>query len=174
MGLVGWEREGCKGVLRFLDNKGLRFLAKTVTSKRMTRQKEGIIEAILDHSQSAEELLKRRKVHCDSIFKYLISEGLSLPQRISKPDVIQKAIEHWRGTVSNSSQSSDHQMGQVPRMMSEEGHRGQDPNEVTVKIKLTKHPLRIISTSVGPNLPGSPPGSPSRVLDAGINAAATI
>ncbi|CAI9550864.1 unnamed protein product, partial [Staurois parvus] len=55
------------------------------------------IEAILIYSKDAKELLKRRKVHRDAIFKYLAAEKLAVPPSSDKNQLIQYAIDHWAG-----------------------------------------------------------------------------
>ncbi|XP_075053154.1 uncharacterized protein LOC142139445 isoform X2 [Mixophyes fleayi] len=138
MGLSGREREGCNRVLSFLDDTVLRSLAKTVKSGKMTCKKEGIIEAILDHSQSAEELLKRRKVYYDSISKYLSSEDLDVLPRSSKSDVIQIAIRHWAGTVSSTRSSHNNRSGQRVEI-----------SEQTVTLKIaTSSPTEFLSVNL--------------------------
>ncbi|XP_075053163.1 uncharacterized protein LOC142139450 isoform X2 [Mixophyes fleayi] len=124
-------------------------LAKTVTSKKMNGQKEGIIEAILDHSQSAEELLKRRKVYYDSISKYLSSEGLNVLPRSSKSDVIQIAIRHWGGTVSNSRSSRNNRSGQIHSISLGEGRRRVESSRQILTIEVaTSRPTEFISANL--------------------------
>ncbi|XP_075053156.1 uncharacterized protein LOC142139446 [Mixophyes fleayi] len=149
MGLGGRERHGCKRVLRFLDVKVLRCLAKTVTSKKMTRQKEALIKAILNHSQSAEELLKRRKVHYHCIYKYLISEDLHVPERSSKPDIIKIAIRHWGGTVSNALSSRNDRSGQIPSISLGEGSQTVESSRQTVTLEVaTSSPTKVLSVNL--------------------------
>ncbi|XP_008059552.2 uncharacterized protein C3orf38 homolog [Carlito syrichta] len=54
------------------------------------------IHAILVYSQSAEELLRRRKVHRDVIFKYLAAQGVVIPPATEKHNLIQYAKDFWQ------------------------------------------------------------------------------
>lgn len=53
------------------------------------------VEAIIAYSQSAEELLKRRRVHRDIIFKYLAKEGVAVPPSSEKQQLIKRTLELW-------------------------------------------------------------------------------
>lgn len=47
------------------------------------------------YSQSVEELLRRKKVHREVIFKYLASQGVIIPPNTEKHNLIQHAKEYW-------------------------------------------------------------------------------
>lgn len=53
------------------------------------------IEAIITYSQDAEELLKRKKVHRDVIFKYLANEGVAMLPNSDKHQLVRRTIEFW-------------------------------------------------------------------------------
>uniref|UniRef100_A0A0E9XT62 Uncharacterized protein n=1 Tax=Anguilla anguilla TaxID=7936 RepID=A0A0E9XT62_ANGAN len=53
------------------------------------------MDAILTCSKSAEELLKRRKVYREVIFKYLISEGIAMPPDADKNQLARRAMLFW-------------------------------------------------------------------------------
>lgn len=53
------------------------------------------METILSFSKSAEELLRRRKVHRDLIFKYLVKEGLTMPPTSEKHQLVKRTLELW-------------------------------------------------------------------------------
>lgn len=53
------------------------------------------IRAILLYSQSTEELLKRKKVFRDTIFKYLASKGIIVPPSSEKHQLISHAKHYW-------------------------------------------------------------------------------
>lgn len=53
------------------------------------------IEAIITYSQDAEELLKRKKVHRDVIFKYLANEGVAMLPNSDKQQLIRRTTEYW-------------------------------------------------------------------------------
>ncbi|XP_075053151.1 uncharacterized protein LOC142139444 isoform X3 [Mixophyes fleayi] len=109
MGLSKWEREGCRQILMLLTTADLFSLVVTVTKKTtMVHTSEEAIYVILQHSQSATELLNRRKVYRDTIYQYLNNEGVCLQKNNTKSDLMQKAIKHWREQCYkvNSFQSS--------------------------------------------------------------------
>uniref|UniRef100_A0A671SXR1 Uncharacterized protein n=1 Tax=Sinocyclocheilus anshuiensis TaxID=1608454 RepID=A0A671SXR1_9TELE len=53
------------------------------------------IEAIITYSQDAEELLRRKKVHRDVIFKYLANEGVAMLPNSEKQQLIRRTVEYW-------------------------------------------------------------------------------
>lgn len=53
------------------------------------------INAIIIYSQDAEELMKRKKVNRDVIFKYLASEGVVMLPNTEKHQLIRKTLEFW-------------------------------------------------------------------------------
>lgn len=61
-------------------------------------------EAIITYSQSAEELLKRKKVNREVLFKYLASEGVAVAPNSEKHQLVKKTLELW------SSDSEVHQL----------------------------------------------------------------
>lgn len=65
------------------------------------------LETILTFSKNAEELLKRKKVQRDLIFKYLANEGLAMPPSSEKHQLVRRTLEFWssgkvRGCVTVS------------------------------------------------------------------------
>ncbi|XP_050816904.1 uncharacterized protein C3orf38 homolog isoform X1 [Gopherus flavomarginatus] len=59
------------------------------------------IHAILVYSQSVEELLKRRKVCREIIFKYLAKEGVVVPPCSEKHQLIHHAKQYWSGQLTD-------------------------------------------------------------------------
>lgn len=53
------------------------------------------LETILTFSKNAEELLKRKKVQRDLIFKYLANEGLPMPPNSEKHQLVRRTLEFW-------------------------------------------------------------------------------
>ncbi|XP_067849257.1 uncharacterized protein C3orf38-like isoform X2 [Heptranchias perlo] len=69
------------------------------------------MSAILSYSQTAEELLKRKKIHREIIFQYLAKHDVVVPANAEKYQLVQKVVEYWReGTTAtqknNSSENS--------------------------------------------------------------------
>ncbi|KAM9320651.1 uncharacterized protein C3orf38 homolog [Gastrophryne carolinensis] len=97
-GLSAREKEGCRRLLQHLDSPDLFSVAETVTNRLIhVFSREEAIDAILTYSQSATELLKRRKVYRDAIFKYLAAENVTVLPNSEKHQLIQYAVAHWKG-----------------------------------------------------------------------------
>ncbi|KAM7132296.1 uncharacterized protein C3orf38 homolog isoform 1-T1 [Molossus nigricans] len=95
-GLSYAEREGCRKLLGLLENEEIMALCDTITNRLVQPEdRQDAIRAILVYSQSAEELLKRKKVHRDVIFKYLASQGVIIPPATEKHNLIQHAKDYW-------------------------------------------------------------------------------
>lgn len=68
------------------------------------------MEAILSFTLNAEELLRRKKVLRDLIFKYLATEGVAMPPNSEKHQLVKRTLELWSsGKVSTGGQVSHHQ-----------------------------------------------------------------
>ncbi|XP_073440533.1 uncharacterized protein [Dendrobates tinctorius] len=105
-GMNPHERVGSRGLLELLDTTDLFCLAGTVTEKKSTvRTRAEAIDTIVQNSQSAYELLNRRKVLCDVIAAYLKKKGIPLPPRVTKAEVIQKTLMYWNNLDSCKSPS---------------------------------------------------------------------
>lgn len=96
-GLSYPEREGCRNLLGLLDNDEIMALCDTITNRLVQPEdRQDAIRAILAYSQSVEELLRRKKVHRDIIFKYLASQGVIIPPTTEKHNLIQHAKDYWK------------------------------------------------------------------------------
>ncbi|KAM3934809.1 uncharacterized protein RB166_002186 [Leptodactylus fuscus] len=96
MGLNAQEKAGSRRLLGLLDTADLLSLAGTVTKKKSTAcTKAEAIDTILQNSQSAYELLNRRKVLRDIIAAYLKNEGVLITSKITKSELIQKTLVQW-------------------------------------------------------------------------------
>ncbi|XP_077150201.1 uncharacterized protein C3orf38 homolog [Ranitomeya variabilis] len=97
-GLSPREKEGCRRLLAQLDIEDLFSVAETVTNRLIhVFNREEAVDAITVYSKSADELLKRRKVHRSAIFKYLAAENVTVLPTSEKSHLIQCALDHWRG-----------------------------------------------------------------------------
>ncbi|XP_008830460.1 uncharacterized protein C3orf38 homolog isoform X2 [Nannospalax galili] len=95
-GLSHEEMEGCRNLLGLLDNDEIMALCDTVTNRLVQPEdRQDAIHAILVYSQSVEELLRRKKVHREVIFKYLAAQGVVLPPTTEKHNLIQHAKDYW-------------------------------------------------------------------------------
>nr|XP_023403931.1 uncharacterized protein C3orf38 homolog isoform X2 [Loxodonta africana] len=96
-GLSQPEMEGCRNLLGLVDNDEIMALCDTVTNRLVQpKDRQDAIRAILAYSQSVEELLKRKKVHREIIFKYLATQGVVIPPATEKHNLIQHAKDYWK------------------------------------------------------------------------------
>uniref|UniRef100_A0A3B3TJF6 Uncharacterized protein n=2 Tax=Poecilia latipinna TaxID=48699 RepID=A0A3B3TJF6_9TELE len=95
-GLSETERVGFKKILSSMTDVDLRSLSDTVTNKMIVVENvTEAMETILSFSKSGEELLRRRKVHRDLIFKYLVKEGVTMPPTSEKHQLVKRTLELW-------------------------------------------------------------------------------
>ncbi|XP_071763371.2 uncharacterized protein C3orf38 homolog [Centroberyx gerrardi] len=95
-GLSHTERSGCKTMLSVLPKSDLLSLSDTVTNKLIAVENvTEAMEAILSYTKDAEELLKRKKVQRDIIFKYLAKEGVVMPPNSEKHQLVKRTLELW-------------------------------------------------------------------------------
>ncbi|XP_054242343.1 uncharacterized protein C3orf38 homolog [Indicator indicator] len=96
LGLSDREKAGCRDLLEFLETEELIALTDTITNRLVHPEcRQEAIHAILVYSQSAEELLKRRKVHREIIFKYLATQGIPVPPSSEKHLLIDRVKQYW-------------------------------------------------------------------------------
>uniref|UniRef100_A0A8C0U1F1 Uncharacterized protein n=1 Tax=Cyanistes caeruleus TaxID=156563 RepID=A0A8C0U1F1_CYACU len=75
-------------------------LAVTVSMLSLRPQDNPLaIHAILVYSQNVEELLRRRKVYREIIFKYLASQGIAVPPSSEKHLLIERVRQLWSGQL---------------------------------------------------------------------------
>ncbi|CAJ0938592.1 unnamed protein product [Ranitomeya imitator] len=97
-GLSPREKEGCRRLLAQLDTEDLFSVAETVTNRLIhVFNREEAVDAITVYSKSADELLRRRKVHRSAIFKYLAAENVTVLPTSEKSQLILCALDYWRG-----------------------------------------------------------------------------
>uniref|UniRef100_A0A8B9ZBI9 Chromosome 3 open reading frame 38 n=1 Tax=Buteo japonicus TaxID=224669 RepID=A0A8B9ZBI9_9AVES len=65
----------------------------------LASKKMEAIHAILVYSQNVEELLKRRKVYREIIFKYLAAQGIPMPPSSEKHLLIDRVKQYWSGIL---------------------------------------------------------------------------
>ncbi|KAM9246143.1 uncharacterized protein C3orf38 homolog [Leptosomus discolor] len=101
LGLSGREQAGCRDLLELLETEELIALTDTVTNRLVhPESRQEAIHAILVYSQSAEELLKRRKVYREIIFKYLVARGIAVPPSSEKHLLIDRVRQYWSGQLT--------------------------------------------------------------------------
>ncbi|XP_051260678.1 uncharacterized protein C3orf38 homolog isoform X3 [Dicentrarchus labrax] len=100
-GLSERERAGCIKILQLMSKGDLLSLSDTVTNKLIVvenvtgNRTPEATETILSFTKNAEELLKRKKVYRDLIFKYLAKEGVAMPPSSEKHQLVRKTLELW-------------------------------------------------------------------------------
>uniref|UniRef100_A0A3P9IVX4 Chromosome 3 open reading frame 38 n=1 Tax=Oryzias latipes TaxID=8090 RepID=A0A3P9IVX4_ORYLA len=95
-GLSNTERVGLKMILSLMETCDLLSLSNTVTNKVIEVENVAeAIETILSFSKNAEELLKRKKVQRDLIFKYLASQGVPMLPSSDKHQLVRRTLELW-------------------------------------------------------------------------------
>lgn len=112
-GLSGVERVGCTKLLQSLQKSDLLSLCDTVTNKLIAVENDvEALETILTFSKNAEELLRRKKVQRDLIFKYLANEGLAMPPNSEKHQLVRRTLEFWssgKAAVSGGHEDEERQ-----------------------------------------------------------------
>ncbi|MCJ8732538.1 hypothetical protein PDJAM_G00212590 [Pangasius djambal] len=97
------ELDGCRKLLKLLSEEDLLALNDTVTNRLIpVANSREAVEAIIAYSQSAEELLKRKKVHRDIIFKYLATESVAVAPSSEKHQLVKKTLELWSSDSENA------------------------------------------------------------------------
>ncbi|KAM8855530.1 uncharacterized protein C3orf38 homolog [Spinachia spinachia] len=95
-GLSKTERAGCSNILQLMSKDHLLSLNDTVTNKMIVVETlSEASETILCFTKTAEEFLKRKKVHRDLIFKYLVEEGVAMPPNSEKHQLVKRTLELW-------------------------------------------------------------------------------
>ncbi|XP_056245379.1 uncharacterized protein C3orf38 homolog [Seriola aureovittata] len=95
-GLSETERAGCMKILKLMSKGDLLSLSDTVTNKMIAvENNREAMETILSFSKNAEELLRRKKVQRDLIFKYLAKEGVAMPPNSEKHQLVKRTLELW-------------------------------------------------------------------------------
>ncbi|XP_015261445.1 PREDICTED: uncharacterized protein C3orf38 homolog [Gekko japonicus] len=95
-GMSEREQKGCQELLELLHTDDLIALTDTVTNRLVQPDnRQEAIRAILLYSQSTEELLKRKKVFRDTIFKYLASKGIIVPPSSEKHQLVNYVKHYW-------------------------------------------------------------------------------
>ncbi|KAG7503435.1 hypothetical protein JOB18_038444 [Solea senegalensis] len=95
-GLSETERAGCSVILKLMSKADLYSLSDTVTNRMVVVENSTeAMETILSFSKSAEEFLRRKKVHRDLIFKHLAKEGVVMSPNSEKHQLVKRTLELW-------------------------------------------------------------------------------
>jgi len=90
------EKRGMGELLERMDPNDLDSLVQTVTNKLLIPQsREDAIQAVILHTDSALDLLKRRKVRKELLFKYLHDKKVPIEVIAEKTTLVKKVLEVW-------------------------------------------------------------------------------
>ncbi|XP_056145248.1 uncharacterized protein C3orf38 homolog [Lampris incognitus] len=137
-GLSDAERSGCTKLLCMLSREDLFALSDTVTNKMIAVENiADAMEAVLSYTKDAEELLKRKKVHRDIIFKYLAMEGIVMPPQSEKHLVVKRTLEFWSAgkrvnqtSIRETGETRQQAAGTVSVPTEIKGEDGLDPGDL--------------------------------------------
>ena len=91
------EKYGISELLSRLSVSDLQSLAQTVTSKLLVPETSSeAITAIILHTDKAVDLLKRKKIKKELLFKYLHLKGVSIEAVADKSVHVTRVLEVWR------------------------------------------------------------------------------
>ncbi|XP_062983686.1 uncharacterized protein C3orf38 homolog [Elgaria multicarinata webbii] len=138
-GMTERELEGCRELVELLqtdDLLALRDTSPTVScsptaakyifgSPLHSTSTQEAIRAILLYSQSAEELLKRKKVFREIIFKYLAT-GVIVPPSSEKHQLVTRAKQHWCEQLKTFASEEKHANTEKPEEGEKQGGDKQD------------------------------------------------
>ncbi|XP_021257031.1 uncharacterized protein C3orf38 homolog [Numida meleagris] len=152
LGLSEREQAGCREMLELLETEELMALTDTVTNRLVhPENRQEAIQAILVYSQNAEELLKRRKVYREIIFKYLAVQGIAVPPSSEKHQLIAYVRQYWdrklTSCVSESGERKTHAESHEKRKKSQDDihNLGGEFCQWFFKLLNSQHPLGVKS-----------------------------
>jgi len=90
------EKRGVCELLERMENRDLVSLVQTVTNRLILPESVGdAIQAIILHTDRALDLLKRRKMRKDFLFKYLHDKKVSVEASADKGEMVRRVLEVW-------------------------------------------------------------------------------
>jgi len=97
------EKHGISELLHRMSSRDLTSLAQTVTSRLIIPETQGeAISAIILHTDRPADLLKRRKVKKEFLFKYLNAKRVSVDPSGDKADMTASILQLWGSNASQS------------------------------------------------------------------------
>lgn len=113
------EQQGLSKIIGALELADVIALAQTVTCKQIKLTERSEAErAILSGTQNPADLLRRKKILRELLFRYLWSESVFVAPALAKSDLISACLQHWQEDASLKS-------GQFP------AHDGEKDGKVT-------------------------------------------
>ncbi|EEC16796.1 conserved hypothetical protein [Ixodes scapularis] len=91
------EQQGLAKIIGALELPDVIALAQTVTCKQIKLTDRSEAErAILSGTQSPADLLRRKKILRELLFRYLWSESVFVAPALAKSDLIHACLQHWQ------------------------------------------------------------------------------
>jgi len=99
MVLTAGERQGVADLLARMEPADLLALAQTVTSRLLVASTPAeAVDTIILHTDKATDLLKRKKVKKELLFKYLHSKRIPIQSSADKAEHVRRVLETWLST----------------------------------------------------------------------------
>jgi len=109
------EKHGIAEMLHRMEKRDLNSLAATVTSRLIVPETSGeAVEAIILHTDRSVDLLKRRKVRKEFLFKYLHDKRVSIEVTADKQIHVERVLELWDSSDTVSSNDIEDESGAPP------------------------------------------------------------
>lgn len=106
------EQQGLAKIIGALELPDVIALAQTVTCKQIKLTDRTEAErAILSGTQSPADLLRRKKILRELLFRYLWSESVFVAPALAKSDLIHACLQHWQALPDGTFKSE----GQFPQ-----------------------------------------------------------
>ncbi|KAK8764879.1 hypothetical protein V5799_032512, partial [Amblyomma americanum] len=91
------EQQGLSKIIGNLELADVIALAQTVTCKQIKLTERSEAErAILNGTQNPADLLRRKKILREVLFRYLWSESVFVAPALAKSDLINACLQHWQ------------------------------------------------------------------------------
>lgn len=91
------EQQGLSKIIGNLELADVIALAQTVTCKQIKLTERSEAErAILNGTQNPADLLRRKKILREVLFRYLWSESVFVAPALAKSDLISACLQHWQ------------------------------------------------------------------------------
>ncbi|KAL1420881.1 hypothetical protein MTO96_004259 [Rhipicephalus appendiculatus] len=91
------EQQGLSKIIGALELADVIALAQTVTCKQVKLTERSEAErAILSGTQNPADLLRRKKILRELLFRYLWSESVFVAPALAKSDLINACLQHWQ------------------------------------------------------------------------------
>ncbi|XP_064474393.1 uncharacterized protein C3orf38 homolog [Ornithodoros turicata] len=91
------EKDGLRKILGALEDRDIFSLVQTVSCGQLkVCDRKEAQRAILSCTLKPADLLRRKKILRELLFRYLLSEQVPIDPSLPKPDLIQACLKHWQ------------------------------------------------------------------------------